>query len=333
MLPSSSLIDSFEDCVNRIALGQSIESCLELYPDQASRLRSLLENAETIKAMRAPQAEEAEDQALVWQQIMQAAPMAVPRRRRGRGYRIGLLAAVLIFLVLMGTTWLVLTRPDNNLIVPSTETPTHTPSATTTASMTATPTLTQTPTTTPTLSLTPSLTATPTQTISATPSRTATITASHTLTTTPSPAPTRLPGSTASPSATFAAGCGAPLTEQDAINRVLAIYPNTTITRTRQDVRFGDRLVWVVETSHRIEVTIDVACGDILTIEQMGGGGSDNSNDNDNLNSNSNSNGSGNQNDNSNQNSSDNQNSNDNSDDSGGMGSDDNSSGSGMGDD
>jgi hypothetical protein len=124
--------------------------------------------------------------------------------------------------------------------------------------------------------------------------------------------PTGTPTIPVLPTATFAPGCGAPLTEQDAINRVLEIYPNTTVTSVSEGVLFGGTLVWVVQTSHQIEVTIEVACGVILSIEQVGS---------DSLNQNANDN-----NANVITNDNTNQNANDNNDDNSGMGSDDNSS-------
>ncbi len=112
---------------------------------------------------------------------------------------------------------------------------------------------------------------------------------------------------------------------QDAIDIVLAVYPNTTIVEIRLDRRFGDTLVWDIRTSHGLEITIDAQSGIILTIESH-----DDDVDNGNFNDNGNG---GNTNTNSNDNSDDSgMGSNDNSDDSG-MGSDDDSDDSGMGSD
>jgi hypothetical protein len=111
----------------------------------------------------------------------------------------------------------------------------------------------------------------------------------------------------------------AAISEQQAIDIVLAIYPNTRITSIELTEKFGGTLVWEVHTSHGIEVNIDAQIGTILTIER-------NSNDNANTNANANSTNNGNDND-----------DNDNDDDNSGSGSggddDDDNSGSGSGGD
>ena len=61
------------------------------------------------------------------------------------------------------------------------------------------------------------------------------------------------------------------MTAAGAVARVLEIYPNTTITSVMQMQRFGNRLVWEVRTAHGIVVTLDVGCGNVLTIERAGG--------------------------------------------------------------
>jgi len=257
-----SLLDAFNDCMERIASGQSLESCLSLYPGYAAQLRPLIEVALSVRQLQPPTAELREDQALVWEQITRTLPLPVRRRRRTY-YRLLLLAAVLLFIFMLSATWFLFTRPDlpsDDRQVLETLTPTVSPSPTaipSTFTLTPSPTLTVTtaPTLTPTSTTTVTVTVSPTTTVSPTPTQTAALTATS--------APTT------APTATFAPGCGAPLTQQDAANRVLAIYPNTTISSITQVVKFGGTLVWEIKTSHGIEVNIDVACGVILTIQQL----------------------------------------------------------------
>ncbi len=329
-----SLIDAFDDCITRISDGNSLEDCLLRYPAYAKQLRPLLEASMALPQVRIPESELLEDQALVWQQITEAMPISSTKRRRS--FPFGLLAAVLLLIGLLAATWIFLTRPQlpgEDKVITATVTPTEIPTERPSMSPTAMPTvsLTQSATVSPTATITPSLTSTATTTV--TPSTTATLTATpsttatrkptltatitQTSTSTSTPTKTRTPSPTRTPTATFVPGCGAPLTEENAINSVLAIYPNTTIISTNKIIKFGDTLVWEIQTSHNIEVNIDVACGVILTIEQRKTNTNTNSNDNtNNLNANDNVS-STNTNDN---NSAANSNSNSNVDDSGGGG-------------
>lgn len=257
-----SLLDAFNDCMERIASGQSLESCLSLYPGYAAQLRPLIEVALSVHQLQPPTAELREDQALVWEQITRTLPLPVRRRRRSY-YRLLLLAAALLFILMLSATWFLFTRPDlpsDDRQILETLTPTASPSPAvipSTFTLTPSPTLTVTtaPTLTPTSTTTVTVTVSPSTTASSTPTQTAALTATS--------APTTAPTST------FAPGCGAPLTQQDAANRVMAIYPNTTISSITQVVKFGGTLVWEIKTSHGIEVNIDVACGVILTIQQL----------------------------------------------------------------
>ena len=252
-MAQQSLIDAFDDCLSRMGAGETLDDCLLRYPAYANQLRPLLETSLAVRQIRVPQAELLQDQALVWEQVMNTLPAAVQRRRRG--FPLGLLAAAVLLLALIMGTWFFLTRPkgtpEEQVITPAatvTVLPTLNPTTTVTLMPSATTTVTLMPTATTTVTLMPS--ATPTATI------------------TPSPTLTRTPLPTLTATATFAPGCGAPLTEQDATARVMAIYPNTTITAVSQVVKFNNQLVWEVKTSHGIVVNIDVACGVILTIDQ-----------------------------------------------------------------
>ncbi len=269
-MAQQSLIDAFDDCMTRISGGASLEDCLLRYPTYANQLRPLLEASVALPQIRIPESELLEDQKLVWQQITKAMPISSPKRRRR--FPFGLLVAALLLIGLLAATGLFLTRPqlpDEDNVITATIHPTESPTALPSLSPTPMPTMSPTPSAT----ITPSLTSS--ATISATPSTTATLTATRkptltltltlTHTSTSTPTKTHTPSATRTPTATFAPGCGAPLTEEDAINRVLAIYPNTTIISTNQTIKFGDTLVWEIKTSHNIEVNIDVACGVILT--------------------------------------------------------------------
>lgn len=293
------ILDIFEESLNRLADGKTIDECLSIYPDYAVQLRPMLESVNFVSTLRPTDAEIRTDQALVWQQILRALPdyeAKPPTRRRPR---VLLLVAVLLLPVLMAAGIVALSRINTPpevepIIVPSQETPiTELPSATfvttteaaLTHSLTHTPTLTSTPappltntqqpsplpsstsfpSIVPTNTLVPTFTLTHTQ-VPPTATRTPAATLTARPTNTPRP-PTRVP---VTPTATFVPGCGAPLTMEDAVRVVLGIYPNTTISEIKLTDDFGDRAVWEVRTSHGLEVNIDVACGTILSIDRRG---------------------------------------------------------------
>lgn len=254
-----------------MAAGWTIVECLADYPDYAAQLRPLLEAVGQVPLMRASRSELLEDREIVWQRLMESDPFVLPppTSRNRRGYRVfwQLIAAVLVFVLLVGATWFVLTR----LVLPpevpilETLTPTATLSATPTVTSTLMPTSTYTVTATVTSTVTPTLTLTNIVAATATGTHTATLstTPTFTLTATSSVTPTVI--------LTNASGCGQPLTAQAAVDKVMSIYPNTTITSVRQTTKFGGTLVWEVTTSHGLTINIDVACGIILSIEQPGG--------------------------------------------------------------
>lgn len=252
------LIDIFEICIGRLEAGESIERCLASYPTHATQLRPMLETVLTLKRLHVPQTDIDQDRILVWNRLQ--TQLLAPPKRQERGMRMvsQLLAAVIILALMISASWFVLTRPDlprePNLITPLT--------ATDTPTATSTPTITESVTVSPTATPTSTATASGTWTATSTPSPTRTTSPTRTMT------PTLTPSVTSTTSPTFAPGCGAPLTADDASRRVLEIYPNTTITQVTQVVKFGNTLVWEVRTSHQIVVNIDVACGTILTIER-----------------------------------------------------------------
>jgi hypothetical protein len=295
------LPEIFNDCINRMAAGWTVDECLSEYPADAARLRPMLEAGLQVRFMRLRQPELLEDQEIVWRRLVgeESYALPLPPSRNRRGYRVlgQLMAAVFLLLLLVGATWFVLTRlilpPDvpilETLTPTATLTVTGSPTVATTPTITPSSTLTVTQTSTTTT--TPSLTVTQTSTTTTTPAPTQTPTPTATQTVTGTFTATLAPSPTPSATGTFSA-CGEPRTAQDAINAVLNIYPNTTITSVLQITKFGDTLVWEVKTSHGLIVNIDVACGTILTIEQPGSttsvtstpqpgtGGLPNSNDN-----------------------------------------------------
>jgi len=352
-------LDIFEDCITRLAIGQTIDDCLQAYPDYASRLRPMLETTQAVQtADLVSEVEQSEDIPIIWEIIQQKqsnrVPIAILPRRRSRHIRTQLLIAIILLLLLTITSWFFLSRPDlPNITVPIVDTLTLVPTQTNTVEPLIIDDILITETV---VDITPSPTYTKTSTVTITPSATAspTYTLTSTQTVTPSPTHTLVPSQTPLPTATFVPGCDAPTSVTEASDLVLEIYPNTTIVSARQVTRFGDRLVWEIITSHGIEVAIDVGCGHILTIERdddsesttsptnsnEGGisntninGSSSSSNINDNNNTSSGSSSDFNTNDNSDDGNDNDNNSNDN-DDNSGMGSDDGADdNSGMGSD
>lgn len=252
------ILDIFEDCMNRLMSGQSVDDCLQLYPQYASRLRPYLEVAESVQTARIPAIEILEDQEIAWQSIEHAlSNLSVQPLRPSFNIRIQLFVAIALLLLLTLAGGFALTRPDvpdtHNIIVPIelsiTPSPTLEDIATDTPQPTASPTQTSTPSSTPSPTLTHTLTMT-SKSINRSES-------------------THHPSDTSVPTLTVPSECGTPLTIDEAVNLVLEIYPNTTITVAKQATRFGDTLVWEIETSHDIKATIDVACGYILTLERQ----------------------------------------------------------------
>lgn len=270
-MASRDIIDIFEDCTQRIASGQSIEDCLRVYPEYAAQLRPLIETQVRLRLLQLPQVEILEDQEAVWQQVEAQLPQRIKQSRRNSPPYQLLLVALLFFG--LAVTMFALTRPnlppDENPILMGTELNSETADQTQFVTLTAESTLapsiistaTQTLFPTMTMSVTPSITSSPTNSPTAifTPTPTNSPTATFTPTQTVTPVPT----------STFAPGCGAPLTVDDAIARVLEVYPNTTVISAKQVIKFGGTRVWEIETSHQIDMNIDVACGYILTIERV----------------------------------------------------------------
>jgi hypothetical protein len=170
------LTDAFNDCVDRLHAGHSIDDCLRSYPQHAARLRPLLETAEVVR--RANPVVPAAVRARVRARVMQSGAYT-PRHVWPWSARVMLAAASFAVVVAVAVVLAVLNRqPDRRLhIVPlSTGSPTNTPTLTASPS---TPTLTPTPQPTVTATAAPSQTPRgPTASIapSATPTATASIT-------------------------------------------------------------------------------------------------------------------------------------------------------------
>ncbi len=233
--------DIFDDCVQRMLNGESLERCLSLYPAFSVQLRPMLETVMNLRQIGIPPLELAQEQAVVWSKIqagMNPPANQFPNRRTGLSLQ--LWAAVLILLLMATATWFVLTRPDlpdeSPIINPiiHTETPTLSPTATATITLTAT--ASYTPTSTPTM--TPSLTRTTTATLTAT-----------------------------TPIEAFASPVCTPLVDEtSARGRIQNLYPTASILNIVQSQRLDGVSVWQVSTSDQITVTLDATCGDILTI-------------------------------------------------------------------
>ncbi len=67
------LLTAFNDCIDRLAAGQSVNDCLRRYPQYARALRPMLEAGLTIRRARASTAETSEARARVRQRVAQAA--------------------------------------------------------------------------------------------------------------------------------------------------------------------------------------------------------------------------------------------------------------------
>jgi uncharacterized protein YraI len=172
---SYDVTDAFNDCIDRLHAGQSIDDCLHSYPQYVAILRPLLEMAEIVR--EANPVAPSTVRARVRTRVIESTEYLPQRHDWPRSLRVTLVAASLATVILVAILVAVFNRQsDRRLhIVPLS-----------TGSPTATPTLTADPSR-PTLTVTPTATATPTQmpTVTAAPSAAPTATAS----TTPAAAP------------------------------------------------------------------------------------------------------------------------------------------------
>ncbi len=197
-MASYDLFDAFNDCVDRLNVGQSLEECLRAHPQHAERLRPLLETA--ILVQRARPAIPPGAQARVRAQVLRAAP---PPAARFRFTPSGLALAAASVLVIAFVLAMVLM----NRRTPG---PSLRPELTMTASVTVSPTLADTATVAPSATpTTPPPTATVAASATATVTPTATVTATATMTASFTPTPTHT--ATLSPTVTATASFTATL--------------------------------------------------------------------------------------------------------------------------
>jgi hypothetical protein len=188
-MASSDLINAFNDSIDRLARGESIEDCLRAYPQYAADLRILLTVGRASERAVLPFEEVDAARARIEPVVEDAisSPPAAP----GSPLR-WIIPLLIVALPLAG---ILLWNSQSGLIAPP-PTPTHTP--------TIAPTITSTPSPVPTASLTPTMT--PSATSTHTPGATA-----------------RTPAATRTASATPVASVNAVLTSQSACPRPLVI--------------------------------------------------------------------------------------------------------------
>jgi LysM repeat protein len=185
------LSDAFNDCVDRMIAGQSIDDCLRAHPAHAAELRSLLEIGQAVRRANPPVPSVA--RARVRARVMDAAgQMGIPRRSPWDVMARRLAAVGALIAVVVAAGLLALSIRDNDkgglTTVPlATGSPTALPSAT----ITLTPTLAATST--------PTLTASATLTFTPAPSATPPPTATRRPSATPSLTPTLMPTPTITP--------------------------------------------------------------------------------------------------------------------------------------
>jgi hypothetical protein len=146
-----SLDEAFDDCVNRLHAGQSVNDCLRAYPQHADLLRGLLDMARLVRQANPTVPSGA--RARVWARV---APAVAPRRIVASWRVRAALAASVAMVILVAV---LLSQRDDHPDHPLTVIPLATSTATPTValSITPAPTLTATPTSTPTVSSTPTL--------------------------------------------------------------------------------------------------------------------------------------------------------------------------------
>jgi hypothetical protein len=181
-----SLPDILNDCVDRLAAGQTIADCLLAYPGQAARLGSMLESGLIAARVVYPAGDVALAQERIWSRMEQAYNAPAPVRPLRLPQRwVWAIAAAAALLVLAGVMLAAQnSRPGDPLYgvrvyiesIFSGGQPAPLPIATETAAPTATSTLP------PTATATKTLTSTPTMTETAVPSATLTATAAGTAT-------------------------------------------------------------------------------------------------------------------------------------------------------
>jgi hypothetical protein len=95
------LANIFNECIEQLAAGQSVDACLRLYPNDAARLRPMLETGQLVGRMSYPLVEVTAAQEQVWSRIERAYNPPQPVRRMRFPRQSLWLAAVLAALLIL----------------------------------------------------------------------------------------------------------------------------------------------------------------------------------------------------------------------------------------
>jgi hypothetical protein len=188
-MASTDFINAFDDCLNRLAQGQSLEQTLGAHPQFADALRPILTTGQLVPRYELPEADVLAARARIQPRI----DALIESFPDDTGFPLWVLPLVLALLVGGGLLFFLLTANRPGGVLGPTLTPTIT--------STFTPSPTHTPTTTPTVSPTPAASSTPTITATATPTETFTPTWTATATVTRAASPTAVPPTRVPPTA------------------------------------------------------------------------------------------------------------------------------------
>lgn len=178
------LLDAFNNCIDMMAEGQSVDACLARYPEYASQLRTLLQAGQITNTARIPASEVLQAKARVDATVLAAieqlpAPgLSAPSATSSMTTPLAA-AAVVVLVIGVGIIALVASGRNHFAVTPLPE-----------ETLTMMPIMTDTPTQTATLTPTVTATDTPTHTATFTPTITATDTPTYTATFTPTMTPT-----------------------------------------------------------------------------------------------------------------------------------------------
>jgi LysM repeat protein len=94
------LLNAFNDCIDRMRTGQSIDECLRQYPRFAAALRPMLEAGRQVQSLRVSPLEVAQVQERARYRFEEAIRTTTPRRRASPLYRMATLAAAILVIFL-----------------------------------------------------------------------------------------------------------------------------------------------------------------------------------------------------------------------------------------
>lgn len=97
------ILDAFDDCINRLAAGQTIDDCLHAHPQYATRLRPMLEAGMLVKRAQASNMEVMAAQDRIRFQVAQAVTQP-PARREQPFRRLASLAAGLVLVLVVSVS-------------------------------------------------------------------------------------------------------------------------------------------------------------------------------------------------------------------------------------